>query len=126
MPHHPGLSRPILALLESGPGATFIEVGSAEESGIDVFCRVKTAFPTGTHGSRVDGNSLLPWNARLFISSAYIPPSPEWLMSSNMRPYMSGDDALPPVLETFRLMALAILARNGRKNGCKIILMEMN
>jgi hypothetical protein len=47
-------------------------------------------------------------------------------MSSNMRPYMSGDDALPPVLETFRLIALAILARNGRKNGCKIILMEMN
>lgn len=45
---------------------TLIDVGSADDNGIDVFCKANFEFPTAVHAFKVDANS-----------SAQIPPSPE-------------------------------------------------
>ena len=44
----------------------------------------------GKRGSAEPMVTPEPWNARLLTSSAYIPPSPEWEMSSNIRPDRYG------------------------------------
>ena len=43
-------------------------------------------------------------------------------MSSNMRPYVRGDEALPPLLATVRLIAWAMLVRRGTANRLERIL----
>jgi len=80
MPHQPGFRIPTVSVPVE---VTWTEVGRADESGVVVLSRLNWASPMGTHGSSELGNSSLPWKALFWMSSAYIPPSPEWLMSSN-------------------------------------------
>lgn len=103
MPHQPGFEIPIVFAVLFFVAATLTESGRAVERATEVFCSVKVALPIGVHGERVAGNSVLYWKARFWISSAYIPPSPEWLISSNINPYMTGDEAFPPAAEMERL-----------------------
>jgi hypothetical protein len=50
-----------------------------------------------------------------------MPPSPEWLMSSNMMPYWYPDVTLPPELATERLRAAAALPSKARANARRVM-----
>lgn len=66
MPYQPGFDNPI-PLPEP---ATLTETGSAEESGVEEFCKASVAPLTAVHGFKVGGKTELPWNARFWINSA--------------------------------------------------------
>jgi len=76
MPQKPELARPILPVVP----ATLTEAGRAAESGVGSFLRESCEL-MADQPERLEGNFSLPWKARLRISSAYMPPSPELLMS---------------------------------------------
>jgi len=77
MPQYPGFEIPTTPL----ETATFKEVGNADDKGVVRFCKDSEALPMAVHGEITEGRTVLPWNARFITSSAYTPPSPEWLMS---------------------------------------------
>jgi hypothetical protein len=77
MPQYPGFEIPTTPR----EAATFREVGNADDKGIVRFFKDSEAFPMAVHGERTEGRTVLPWNARFITSSAYTPPSPEWLIS---------------------------------------------
>jgi hypothetical protein len=66
MPQKPGFAIPAIPL----EAVTRSEVGKAGDKGLERFWRLSCAEPTGVHGDIVEGNTVLPWNARLRMSSA--------------------------------------------------------